>query len=32
MTYKNIAEKILKNNKKPLHSKKITQIAIKKVG
>ena len=30
MTYKNIAEKILKNNKKPLHSKKITQIAIKK--
>lgn len=30
MTYKDIAYKILKSEKKPLHSKKITQIAIKK--
>ena len=30
MTYKNMAYKILKTNKKPLHSKEITQIAIRK--
>ena len=30
MTYKDIAYKILKANKRPLHSKKITQIAIQK--
>ena len=29
MTYKDIAYKVLKNKKKSLHSKKITQIAIK---
>ena len=30
MTYKDIAYKILKSKKKPLHSKKITQIAVER--